>query len=123
MADLREGDWCHIEIPISDLERAKRFYGEVLGWTFQDIPGMEYSLYRTSENGVGGGLWNPPPGVPRGVLNYALVDEIEPVLERIEKLGGRTLKATQEVPGAGWFAVAADPDGNPLGLWKNPRGA
>jgi len=30
---MPHGDFTHIEIPADDLERAKRFYGELFGWT------------------------------------------------------------------------------------------
>jgi len=29
------------------------------------------------------------------------------------------VKEKTEVPGAGWFALASDPDGNVIGLWKS----
>ena len=39
------GRLVHFEIHVSDMERAKKFYGEVFGWTFQDwteYAGMPY---------------------------------------------------------------------------------
>lgn len=113
------GTWCHIEIPTMSVERAKRFYGKVFGWTFQDVPQLNYTLYQTKEGGLGGGLFNPPPGIPRQIVNYLLVNEIEPALAQIEEHGGRTVTGKMQVPGAGWFALAADPDGNVFGIWKN----
>ena|SRR5712691_6743675 len=118
MAEMKEGMWCHVEIPSSDPKRSRTFYGEIFGWKFQDMPQMNYSIYETGEGGVGGGLWNPPPGMPRQIVNYILVKEIEPVLERIGRHGGKTIKERTEVPGAGWFALASDPDGNLIGIWK-----
>ena len=116
---MKEGVWCHIEIPSSDPKRARSFYGEVFGWKFTEIPEMSYSLYETREGGIGGGIWNPTPGMPRQVLNYILVDEIEPVLARIGRNGGKTVKEKTEVHGAGWYALVTDPDGNTFGLWKS----
>ncbi len=121
MSAIREGMWCHIEMPVGDLERAKRFYGDVFGWKFQDMPQMSYTLYETRPGGVGGGLWNPPPEVPRNVVNYIYVDEIETAVARVEQAGGRLVNPKMEVPNSGWFALVADPDGNVFGLWKSMR--
>ena len=30
------GRLVHFEIHVDDMERAKKFYGEVFGWSFQD---------------------------------------------------------------------------------------
>ena len=119
----KTGMWCHIEIPVTDHARAKAFYSEVFGWTFQDVdmPGMKYTLYFTGEGGIGGGFMIPPEGAPKQIVNYILVDEIEPALERISQNGGKTIMPKQEVPQAGWFAIAADPDGNSIGIWKSAQ--
>jgi len=34
---MKEGVWCHVEIPSSDPKKSKGFYGEVFGWKFQEI--------------------------------------------------------------------------------------
>jgi predicted enzyme related to lactoylglutathione lyase len=57
--------------------------------------------------------------MPKQIVNYILVNEIEPVLARIKNNGGKQVKDKTEVPGAGWFALASDPDGNTIGLWKS----
>jgi uncharacterized protein len=39
------GRLVHLEIHVDDMERAKIFYGEVFGWSFQDwsdFAGMPY---------------------------------------------------------------------------------
>ena len=118
---MKEGVWCHIEIPTADTKKSKSFYGEVFGWKFQEMPGMDYSMYETREGGIGGGVWNPPPGMPRQVVNYILVNEIEPVLQKIGRNGGKTVKEKTEVPQAGWFALVTDPDGNLFGIWKSAQ--
>lgn len=119
-ATVDQGIWCHVEIPSSDPAVAKAFYGEVFGWTFKDVPMPTgtYTLYETHEGGIGGGIWDPPAGMPRMMINYINVEEIEPVVESVEENGGQVLVPAQEVPGVGWFCIVGDPDGNPVGLWK-----
>ena len=41
MAEMKEGQWCHVEIPAADPMKAQRFYGEVFGWKFTEIPQMD----------------------------------------------------------------------------------
>jgi predicted enzyme related to lactoylglutathione lyase len=35
---ISPGDWCHVELLTGDREAAKRYYGAVFGWRFDDIP-------------------------------------------------------------------------------------
>ena len=120
----KPGQWCHIEIPTSDAEASKEFYGNVLGWTFQDVPMGEgtYTLYMTGDGGIGGGIWSPPDDVPPQVVNYAWVEDLATTCAKIEASGGRVLIAEREVPGTGWLSLVADPDGNVFGLWKQAVG-
>ncbi|HEU4356204.1 MAG TPA: VOC family protein [Actinomycetota bacterium] len=37
----------HFEIPVDDLARVKAFYGSILGWALDDVPGMDYTMVRT----------------------------------------------------------------------------
>ncbi len=39
----------HFEIPVDDLERAKKFYHETFDWQMQDVPDMSYVIARTTE--------------------------------------------------------------------------
>ena len=38
------GRLVHFEIHVNDMERAKKFYGEVFGWSFQDWSDMQECL-------------------------------------------------------------------------------
>jgi predicted enzyme related to lactoylglutathione lyase len=119
----KTGTWCHVEIPTRSITKAKKFYGKLFGWKFEDMPGAEYSLYETPGGGVGGGLCKIPARRPRPVINYVQVDRIEPFVRRVTRSGGSLAEAKQEVPGFGWYAVVKDPDGNPLGLWQSAQSA
>ena len=43
------GSFCWVDLAAADPEAAKAFYGEVLGWQFEDLPGTAHALA-----GVGG---------------------------------------------------------------------
>jgi hypothetical protein len=34
----------HFEIPVDDLNRAKKFYSQLFGWKLQDMQGMDYAM-------------------------------------------------------------------------------
>ena len=121
---ITQGMWCHVEIPSKDPAASAKFYGEVFGWKFSEMPmgGDTYHLYETAEGGIGGGIHNPPEGMPRQMINYVAVDEIEPIVASVESNGGSVVVPKQEVHGIGWFSLISDPDGNVFGLWQsNPN--
>ena len=80
---------------------------------------MDYVMYSTAEGGIGGGISPRSEQTPPHMLNYVLVDEIEPTVERVKNNGGNVLVEKTEVPNAGWFSVIQDPDGNVFGIWKS----
>jgi predicted enzyme related to lactoylglutathione lyase len=50
------------------------------------------------------------------VMVYIEVDDIPTYLEKIESKGGQTLIPMTEIPGGGYFAWFADPEGSMMGL-------
>ncbi len=115
----------HFEIGCKDLEKTRKFYGELLGWEYAPgAPNMAMIANigghaEKKTDGIGGHincLGHPPH---QYVTIYAMVDNIEATLDKVNKLGGSTLIPKQEVPGMGWFAWFKDPEGNCLGLWKS----
>ncbi len=117
----KNGSIVHIELPCKDVARAKKFYGDIFGWTFEDVPEMNYTLFQ-APSGPGGGLFVPEQFNPGGTLNYLLVDSVDETSKRIQAAGGKILVPKSEVPGQGWFAIFQDPEGTTLALWKNvPR--
>jgi predicted enzyme related to lactoylglutathione lyase len=119
------------EIPADDVAKMKEFYRAMFDWKVIDIPGqdMEYSIFHTvptdengmlKEPGVNGGLYKrkDPSQIP---INYIQVESIEEYLDRAVKNGGKVLMAKMPVPGMGFVAWIADPEGNPLGLIQPTR--
>jgi len=125
----------HFEIHVNDMERAKQFYGEVFGWTFEDwseYAGMPYFGATTGpadELGVNGALVQrrgpaPEPGQPlsgyactMGVGNY---DETE---AKIVSLGGQIALPKYALPGMAWQGYYLDPEGNVFGIHQPDKSA
>jgi predicted enzyme related to lactoylglutathione lyase len=109
---------CHFEFLSDNPEKCKQFYGNVLGWEFDDQSMPGYTLIRTGAEPEGG-LMKRPSEVPGPCMTvYFLVDDIPATLAKIRAGGGTVHKDETEIPNVGWFAVAADPEGLTFGLFK-----
>ena len=112
------------EIPTEDLDRAQRFYETVLGQDLrrENFGGTDIAVLRggTKPNSSGAlvAMEDVRPSV-QGSIVYIGVDNLAPVLERVQKHGGDTLVGrTALPPGMGFFAQFRDCEGNRVGLWS-----
>jgi predicted enzyme related to lactoylglutathione lyase len=116
------GGLVHFELGATDLERAKRFYGSLLGWSFEEYGGpTEYTVVRAEEGSPGGGIYKAaqPSGSP---LVYFGTDDIEASLAQVRDLGGQPGEK-KPVPGMGWYAACTDTEGNAFSLWQTDDSA
>ncbi|MCA9278790.1 MAG: VOC family protein [Phycisphaeraceae bacterium] len=112
------GSWCHIEIPAKDPAVLKKFYGDIFGCTFTDVPEMDYTLYHAGSN-FGGGICKLPDGAQQGMINYIYVEDIPVTCEKIKAGGGDVVMPETPVGPVSWFAIVKDPSGNHFALWKS----
>src|SRR5262245_14458261 len=105
----------HFEIGCRDRERTEKFFGELFGWDITRAGPA--SLISTGGAGINGHITSLGHEPHNYVTVYVEVDDIPAYLARAESMGGKTLVPPMEIP-AGTFAWFADPDGNPIGLWK-----
>ena len=90
------GQPTHIEIGVPDTARAQRFYGELLGWSFD---GTEKGAM-VETGGIPAGLHRDERG-PELLVFYS-VDDIDEAARRIVELGGEVDEAGEEgSPAAG----------------------
>jgi hypothetical protein len=108
------------EVVSPDHQRAQEFYARLFDWTVDADPSLGgYGLVDTGagEGAIGGGIGPAEPG-GTGTRIYVRVPDLDAALDRAEQLGGARLVPPTDLPGGyGRFAVLADPDGNPVGLW------
>lgn len=115
---MAHGDITHVDIPVSDLEKAGEFYGEVFGWQISAPPGFEdYPMWQAPNKISGGGLAPRSEGFtqPRSTVE---VDSIEDTLAKVTQIGGTVLMEKSPITDTSWWAVFADPDGNEIGLYE-----
>ena len=100
------------ELHTRDAEKAKEFYGNVLGWEFQtDERG--YIIIHNNGRPNGGILqmddsWGD---VPPNWMVYFNISDLDAAIQKVEKLGGKIHVPKTEAPGVGPFSVIADPAG------------
>ena len=108
----------HIEIPTTNPKKAKKFFGTVFGWTFQDVPEMEYVLFRAGTE-PNGGFYVVKKMPKKGqVYVYIEVEDIDAKLKEIKKAKGKVLLKKTSIGAMGWLARFATPDGCHLCLWQ-----
>jgi predicted enzyme related to lactoylglutathione lyase len=123
------GEIVHFEVPVDDVEKMKSFYEKVLGWEIKEYEGSDmgngaYWMIMPSddEKAIGGGMQKKQMPEQRP-MNYYTVDSIEGFNQRVKENGGMVVIEKMPVPGMGWFSVAVDPEGNPVGSWVEDKSA
>jgi predicted enzyme related to lactoylglutathione lyase len=116
-----EGVFVWDELLTTDVDGAKAFYGEVVGWTPRDLDMEEsgvYTMFHTGEAQRAGAM-QVPPGLeaPPHWLTYLACDDVDATVARAEELGGQTYKAPFDVPTVGRMAILADPTGAVFGVY------
>ena len=111
-----------VEIPVTNMKRAIRFYRELLKVDVQEMKLGEndYALFAIKNNFNTGCLVKGPGYVPRtdGVVVYLNGgDDLSTPLSRVEKAGGKVLlNKTFLSEEAGHIAYFKDTEGNKIGL-------
>ncbi len=114
-----------VEIPVSDLARAKAFYASVTGFALKDEqmgPNMTAVFGYQEGAGVSGHLFEGKPS-PRGtgpVVSLAIAGSAEEAIERVQTAGGEVVSPVFEIP-FGRFAYCLDMDGNSFSVFEPAR--
>ena len=116
------GKLVHFELPVQDVDRAKRFWSGVFGWEFGDsaMPDFQYFMVRTGED-QGGAIMPSETPVDAPIV-YFDTDDIDASVAKVRELGG-TADDKQPVPTHGWFAACTDTAGNKFSLWQSDPSA
>jgi uncharacterized protein len=120
---------AYFQIPADNVDRAKKFYQSLLGWkiepdtTLQD-KSLQWQNIITGEPEEGtmhmGGLYKRMG--PGPIMNFVKVGDIDTVLARVEKIGGKIMMPKSDIPSVGLVAVIQDTEENIIGLWTPGSG-
>jgi hypothetical protein len=111
--------WC--DIPVTDLDRAIKFYSTVLGRPVakESMPGMSFGLLPHSGEDVGGCLVvmeDKKPGASGPLVYLNCEGRLDIAIATVELNGGKILKAKHPIGPYGFRAVIQDSEGNHIAL-------
>jgi predicted enzyme related to lactoylglutathione lyase len=109
------------EIPVSNLERATKFYTNILGSKFEPMEamGLRMASFPMERGGVGGSLvqgdgYAPTTEGVRVYLNGG--EDLNTVLRKVEAAGGKIAQPKTSIGENGFLAFFIDTEGNRVGL-------
>lgn len=104
----------YIELTVSDMRAAQRFYAQAFGWEFTDY-GPDYAGIKAGDGEVGG-MRSDVPVTPGGPLVILYSRDLEASAAAVRTAGGSVTVEPFEFPGGRRFHFA-DPSGNELAVW------
>lgn len=120
------GTWTWNQLATRDLEGAKKFYGDVFGWTLERAeeapPDSPYFMWQVKdqkwEEGLAGAMEMGdefPAEVPPNWMVYLAVADAEATVKTNTEGGGQLMVPVTEIP-VGKLAVLTDPQGAAFGI-------
>ncbi|MEU6231519.1 VOC family protein [Kitasatospora sp. NPDC047058] len=123
MAALPEGTPCWADAMFRDVEGAKAFYGDVLGWTFGEAS-SEFGNY-TQAYSDGKAVAAVVPSMPgqdeeerSSWWLYLASPDAAATADRIRANGGEVVMGPTKVGDFGTMVLARDPGGVAFGVWQ-----
>jgi predicted enzyme related to lactoylglutathione lyase len=118
------GSFYWNELMTRDAEKAKKFYGATLGWTFEPMEqdgGATYWIAKVGDESVAGifTLEANDQETSEGWFAYVAVNDLSTALARATSEGGEVVREPWDVPGVGRIAIVSDNAGNAMG-WMTP---
>lgn len=118
----------HFEIMGRDAPALRDFYGRLFEWEIDtELAGaMDYGIIGPGDTadgeaqGIGGGIGAMPGERPGYVTFYVAVPDVEEALARAESLGGTRIMGPVTVMERVEIGMFTDPEGNMIGLAKDP---
>ncbi len=121
---MAHGEFCWNELMTTDVEAAKQFFADTIGWTYQGMPIQHGTYWLAHMNGkpVAGIMAMQgvvPDGTPPHWVSYLAVDDVDARVARLTAAGGTVCRSSFDVPGVGRIAIIADATGAVMG-WITP---
>lgn len=122
--DIKVGTFCWTELLTPNVEAAKKFYSELIGWktTEEDMGGASYTFLTTPDGEqVGGMMQMDGPqweGIPPHWMPYIMVENLDDSAQKVTDLGGKVKVPPTDIP-PGRFCVIEDPTGAAIALFQS----
>jgi hypothetical protein len=112
---MPHGNFCWNELMTHDVERAKRFYSDTIGWSYDPFPmpqGGTYWIATMDGKHVGGFFEMKGPefkGMPDQWVSYIAVDDVDKRVEKATAAGASICHPAFDIPTIGRIAVLRQP--------------
>ena len=113
------------ELMTRNVEQAKKFYAETMGWSYDAMPmpgGSTYTI-AMADGKPAAGIFdiNGPEykGVPESWMPYIAVDNVDERVKKATKAGAKVMKPAFDVPNVGRIVILLEPGGAGIG-WMTP---
>lgn len=118
------GTFCYVELATTGQNQAKQFYGELFGWSVEDVPmgpGMVYTTFR--QEGLIAAAASQMSEKERASFPahwhlYIAVESADAAAKRAVELGGTLIEGPFDVAEHGRMAVLQDPAGAYFSIWE-----
>jgi predicted enzyme related to lactoylglutathione lyase len=120
---MAQGTVGWVQVDTDDPESAKRFYGELFGWTFAadaNSGGKYHLATRAGEHAPHGGILDTGGDSPNQATFSVEVPDVPAAIAATEKLGGKVVAGPTTLPTGLVTADLVDPAGNPVGIFAPP---
>lgn len=115
----KHGEICWRELSSVNVEKAKPFYEQLLGWRLRQsqVTTMPYDEIHLGDKAIGGMMkidenWGDGwQNIPAHWMTYIAVDDCDAAAQKIAENGGSIRVEPFDAPGVGRMAVAGDPGG------------
>jgi predicted enzyme related to lactoylglutathione lyase len=120
----KPGTFCWIELMTTDSDSAKKFYGELLGWKFDDNPipgGGSYTMAKLNGKDAAGIMKmsaEMQAMMPANWGSYIAVEDADATAKKAVANGGKVMKEPFDVMDVGRMAVIQDPSGAVFCIWQ-----
>ena len=105
----------YVEIPVTDLNKAKEFFSALFGWSFETW-GDDYMSFNDGRFD-GGFRRSTEPAPSTGVLLIFFSTDLERDFDRVQELGATISEAIFPFPGGRRFHFV-DPTGTEYAIWS-----
>jgi len=107
----------YVEIPVTNLKRAREFFTAMFGWSFQEW-GDDYMSFNDGRLD-GGFRRSSEPASSAGVLLIFYSEDLERDADKVKALGAEISQEIFAFPGGRRFHFI-DPVGNEYAIWSPP---
>ncbi|NUP06080.1 MAG: VOC family protein [Polyangiaceae bacterium] len=118
----KHGSFSWAELATTDADAAKKFYGPLFGWKFNDTPAgdMTYTMNLLGDQAASAlyKMGAEMKGMPPHWACYISVDDVDATTKKASANGGKVMKEPFDVMEFGRMSVIQDPSGAALCLWQ-----